>query len=439
MEYAGHRDDVQQPAQRVAIVGAGWAGLHLAYLLRKYGHETIVFERHDSIGGTWSSNDAYPGLEVHIGAYNIELADLTWPEDLCPRSHKPTAAQVREYLRRYVACFNLDEHIHLQCHVTEIREVTPSSVEVRVRTASGVTDTYVVNHCVVTTYATPERSIHFQDKSVTVITPSQLTATHLQPGSRVAILGGSKTAADMINFISKQPDVRITWIFRHLYHFLEFDQLFGESVAKWKRQAFHISAQQGIPLFDFFVACGCLQNVPFTATGPSTVRETFQSKYYHGGTFDSEQKARIQSTPYIIGEVTKVESGHLLLSNGERIACDVAIACFGRDPTPLIPDIYNKEGEQLHLDIIKLYCRRAISTMPTVSFSGFSGVPLLGSTASLAHASWLCDHMRATKTLAEITLVTEQQQMRLRQALRNIGVHTLPKETSSPLLCRRRP
>ncbi len=37
--------------QRIVVVGAGIAGLTAAYLLKQKGHQPIVFEKSDRVGG----------------------------------------------------------------------------------------------------------------------------------------------------------------------------------------------------------------------------------------------------------------------------------------------------------------------------------------------------------------------------------------------------
>ncbi|MFL2668171.1 MAG: NAD(P)-binding protein, partial [Alphaproteobacteria bacterium] len=47
------------------VVGAGFSGLYLLYLLRKHGFTTRVFERGDDVGGTWYWN-RYPGARCDV-------------------------------------------------------------------------------------------------------------------------------------------------------------------------------------------------------------------------------------------------------------------------------------------------------------------------------------------------------------------------------------
>jgi cation diffusion facilitator CzcD-associated flavoprotein CzcO len=46
---------------KVAVVGAGFAGLSAAKVLRQSGFDVTVFEQAPDVGGVWSSTRRYPG------------------------------------------------------------------------------------------------------------------------------------------------------------------------------------------------------------------------------------------------------------------------------------------------------------------------------------------------------------------------------------------
>jgi monoamine oxidase len=69
---------------KIAIIGAGIAGLNAAYHLKRAGYSAIVYEARSRIGGRMRSVDAGNGLIVDLGAelINIDHADmLTLVED----------------------------------------------------------------------------------------------------------------------------------------------------------------------------------------------------------------------------------------------------------------------------------------------------------------------------------------------------------------------
>ena len=53
-----------QHVKKVAIIGAGVAGLQTARALQKIGKEVVIFEKSDNVGGVWRENYADFGLQV---------------------------------------------------------------------------------------------------------------------------------------------------------------------------------------------------------------------------------------------------------------------------------------------------------------------------------------------------------------------------------------
>jgi cation diffusion facilitator CzcD-associated flavoprotein CzcO len=48
-----------------AVIGAGAAGLVTARELRKEGHDVVVFEQQEQLGGTWLYTDQVWLLQLH--------------------------------------------------------------------------------------------------------------------------------------------------------------------------------------------------------------------------------------------------------------------------------------------------------------------------------------------------------------------------------------
>jgi dimethylaniline monooxygenase (N-oxide forming) len=59
VEVAGGRTD------RVAVIGAGIAGLVTAKVLRDDGFDVLVFEKESAAGGVWIQSRTYPGLRTN--------------------------------------------------------------------------------------------------------------------------------------------------------------------------------------------------------------------------------------------------------------------------------------------------------------------------------------------------------------------------------------
>ena len=102
---------------RVAIIGAGMAGLLAAYRLRQAGIEPVVFEKNEDIGGTWWEN-TYPGcrLDTPNFAYSYSFAHKPdWPHEF---SRQET---ILDYFRVMADHFEVRPLIRFRTEVTLAR------------------------------------------------------------------------------------------------------------------------------------------------------------------------------------------------------------------------------------------------------------------------------------------------------------------------------
>ena len=60
---------IRPRAIRVAVIGAGMAGILASIRLRQQGIDHVVFEKADRVGGTWREN-TYPGLSCDVPAHS---------------------------------------------------------------------------------------------------------------------------------------------------------------------------------------------------------------------------------------------------------------------------------------------------------------------------------------------------------------------------------
>lgn len=118
---------------RVAVIGAGAAGLATARELRREGHAAVVFERAHAVGGTWlyhdhadeqsSSSSLYASLRTNLprevmGFLDFPLAAA--PDSVDPRRF-PRHQEVLRYIQAFARRFHLHGLVRLR---TEVLAVT---------------------------------------------------------------------------------------------------------------------------------------------------------------------------------------------------------------------------------------------------------------------------------------------------------------------------
>lgn len=105
--------------RRVAIVGAGVAGLATARLLLAEGHRCTLFERRSVLGGVWAVGYSNFGVQVQKELY--EFPDHPLPEDVPDFT---PGERLRSYLEDYARRFEVWPHIRLGASVEAIREAS---------------------------------------------------------------------------------------------------------------------------------------------------------------------------------------------------------------------------------------------------------------------------------------------------------------------------
>ncbi|MFN6979520.1 MAG: FAD-dependent oxidoreductase, partial [Gemmobacter sp.] len=121
---------------RIAIIGAGFAGLTTARTLRDFGHDVTVFEKAPDVGGVWSTTRLYPGVSTQNGKDTYHLSDFPMPKDY---PEWPSGRQVQAYLQSFAEKFDLMPLIRLDTAVTEARQDAAGRWTVTARGKAGDT------------------------------------------------------------------------------------------------------------------------------------------------------------------------------------------------------------------------------------------------------------------------------------------------------------
>ena len=94
----------------VGIIGAGFAGLSTAKVLKSFGFKVTVFEKELDVGGVWAASRRYPGLTTQNPRTTYALSDFPMPRDY---PEWPSGEQVQAYLQRYTEHFDFAQDILL--------------------------------------------------------------------------------------------------------------------------------------------------------------------------------------------------------------------------------------------------------------------------------------------------------------------------------------
>lgn len=109
---------------RVAVIGAGAAGLTSARWLREADLDTVVFERTQAVGGLWRPDTglAYQSLRTNTSKQRTAFSDLPFDASL---PDFPRRDDVLAYLERYADVTGIRPAIRFGRSVAAVRQATP--------------------------------------------------------------------------------------------------------------------------------------------------------------------------------------------------------------------------------------------------------------------------------------------------------------------------
>ncbi|KAF3996479.1 flavin-containing monooxygenase [Glaciimonas immobilis] len=123
---------VPRTAQRIAVIGAGAAGLCAAKHLLARGVEVVVYELGSFIGGLWVyQNDnglspAYRSLHLNSEASITAYKDFPFPKD---GPLYPDHFEVSRYLQAYAEHFGVLPHIRFRSNVVGVAETNAAGIK----------------------------------------------------------------------------------------------------------------------------------------------------------------------------------------------------------------------------------------------------------------------------------------------------------------------
>lgn len=120
---------------KIAVIGAGPAGLVAAKELAACGHEPVILERSNDIGGLWNEakGPTWVGMRTNLSKYNCAFSDKphsSTTEDF------PDVATMHKYLVDYAQYFNITKEI-LFGHSVHLARPEPTGWEVSFTEPNG--------------------------------------------------------------------------------------------------------------------------------------------------------------------------------------------------------------------------------------------------------------------------------------------------------------
>lgn len=187
---------------RIAIIGAGVAGLATATVLLRAGHDVVVFDRAPDVGGVWSRTRRYPGLTTQSPKAQYSLSDFPMPKDF---PEWPTGEQVQTYLAAYAAEFGVDRVLRLNTEVTAAHRTDHGDWAVETGDRTELFDRLVVANGVFCEPAVPDYPglDEFTEAGGRLCAGTEFHDVEDARGTHVLVVGYGKSACDVAVPISE--------------------------------------------------------------------------------------------------------------------------------------------------------------------------------------------------------------------------------------------
>jgi dimethylaniline monooxygenase (N-oxide forming) len=416
--------------KNVGIIGAGEAGIATAKMLLNEGIRCTVFERNDQIGGVWTTGYLDFGLQVQRELY--EFPDYPQPADAPDFTPGP---QVCRYIQDYADHFGVTPNVRLNTTVTSLNEVDNGKAgwSLTYRTVDGHEQTEHFDLVVVAigvyshTPHMPEFSGQDQFRGQ-IIHNSALQSRDQLKNKKVVVVGYGKSATDAAVLASDHAD-EASIVFREAHWpipavltggipfkhalFTRFNNAMLPPHVRASRRR-RLWSKFGKPLIWFYWRlverilahqCGLnrpqqgksatqadlrpTQPIEFDGFGNSTMLpkpEFFE--YIHSGHLGA-QRATIRV----------YEHDSVVLSNDQRIACDLVIQATGwrTDYGFLAEHIQRRIG--FEDDGYYLYRQMLHPDIPNLAFIGSNAATYINILTHNIQARWLTELIKGNHHL----------------------------------------
>lgn len=190
---------------KIAIIGAGPAGIAMAVQLEHLGIPYAVYERRSEVGGTWSRN-AYPDIRVDTMSITYEFSfdeQYQWSE------YFARGAEVRSYLEYMAKKHGVFEHIHFE-HDLQSAKFQDEKGCWKLTFDDAKNESRIVEANVVVSasglFATPKLPDipGIADFEGTILHPTEWPESAPIEGKKVAVLGNGSTGVQLLAPVARE-------------------------------------------------------------------------------------------------------------------------------------------------------------------------------------------------------------------------------------------
>ncbi|WP_225010437.1 flavin-containing monooxygenase [Novosphingobium percolationis] len=382
-------------AGKIAVIGAGIAGLCTAKTLMALGYDVMIVEKEPDLGGVWAKSRRYPGLTTQNPRETYCFSDWPMPADY---PEWPTGAQMQAYLQSYADHFGVTPHIRFSHQVLNATPLARNQGwELEIEGASGRErlrcDWLIACNGIFSIPSVPAYpgADEFAAHGGRVLHTSQFTDPEQARGRHVLVVGYGKSSCDVANAVAP-ISAATTMVVRHLIwkipkkigNVLNFKHLFlnrlGEGLFPWRELRGFEAFLHGPGRFLRNAMLGTVQGiigrqlrlkdlaldpgVPLETIARSTVSLVSDGFYRKigEGTLGFESNV----------EILRLGPGEARLSNGRIVPADIVVCGTGWHQRVdfLPPDVRDHVTDEL--GNFRLYRSMIPVGVPRLLFNGYN-------------------------------------------------------------------
>jgi cation diffusion facilitator CzcD-associated flavoprotein CzcO len=381
--------------KKVAVIGGGVSGLAAAKAFKERGHEVHGFERSHDYGGVWELSRSYPGVQTQSPKELYCFTDHPMPADY---PEWPKGPQVHAYLHSYADKHGLKECYRLNTGVASMdrRADGRPGWTLTLETDDGTT-TEDFDFVSVGTGQFSDKNVITHPGQETFVTTggqvmhsSEYTDPSMVKDKRVVVLGGSKSATDIavnaaangaasVTMVYREPVWRIPYFvgginFKRLLYMRAQEQQFNS----WGRNGLQrliagifkpliwanfrgletmLKLQLGLKKWDM------VPDMPIEKDVSCSI------PIVTPGLFEAFKDGSIKP---VKGSFERYEGDGILLTNGQKVGCDLAVLAVGwKLGVPYLPEEHRKklidpDGQY------RVYRLAVNPDLPDMGFVGFN-------------------------------------------------------------------
>lgn len=406
---------------RVAIIGAGFAGVSTARVLAGLNYDVTVFESEPEIGGVWAASRRYPGLNTQNPGCTYYLSELPMPAEY---PEWPSGEQVQQYMEGYVDSFGLRHLFRFNSRVDSARydenedtwllQVTRLDTETTEPPTQHRFDMLVIANGIFSRPMIPEFAgvDEWQAAGGQLVHTSELTDIEAARDKATLVIGYGKSSCDAATSlagVSRSTTVvarSIIWkiprIFsgvlniKHLlftrlgeglfeWHILKGFDRFLHGVGKPIRNMMLGVMQRVIEAQLKLKRLDLLPNKPFESVGRHSISLSTE------GFFEAVEEGKIRVLRET--QITELRPGQAVLSNGEVVPAEFIVAGTSFEQSiPILSQELQDKMTSKNGDL-RLYRGIVPVDIPKLAFIGYNST-LMCQLSCEASAMWLAEYLR---------------------------------------------